>query len=86
MRIYCTQCGGKAQISSSDRLSPSFTRLYCQCLDARGCGYRFVMHLAFSHALVPVSEPVDRMLFDRLREMSSQQRLELVEQLESSPA
>ncbi|WP_083265496.1 ogr/Delta-like zinc finger family protein [Pseudomonas sp. 1D4] len=84
MRIYCTQCRGKARIASRDEVSPAFTRLYCQCLDASDCGHRFVMQLTFSHSLVPISGVVDRMLFDRLREMPSQQRRELLEQLESS--
>jgi len=84
--VYCKECGEKARISSRDDVSPPFARLYCQCLNVKDCGHRFVMTLAFSHALVPAAEPLDRMLFDRLHALPRQQQREMFEQLGISSA
>ncbi|ENQ6409019.1 ogr/Delta-like zinc finger family protein [Pseudomonas aeruginosa] len=81
MRVYCNECGAKARIATRESISAVFTKLYCQCLDAKGCGHRFVMHLTFSHTLIPAAEPLDRILFDRLREMPRHQQVELFNQL-----
>jgi len=86
MRVYCKECGEKARISSRDDVSLSFARLYCQCVDVKSCGHRFVMTLAFSHALVPAAEPLDRMLFDRLHALPRREQREIFEQLGISSA
>ncbi|AVK05182.1 putative ogr/Delta-like zinc finger [Pseudomonas aeruginosa] len=39
------------------------------------------MNLAFSHTLVPAAEPLERILFDRLREMPRHQQRALFDQL-----
>ncbi|BAP25001.1 hypothetical protein [Pseudomonas aeruginosa] len=41
------------------------------------------MQLTFSHALLGPSSPLDKLLFDRLREMPSKERRTLFDQLES---
>jgi hypothetical protein len=66
MRIMCKHCGGKARISSSDRISIDFTRLYCQCSDVKECGHTFVMELGFSHTLNPPSSVIDQLLLNGL--------------------
>ncbi len=79
-RVYCNNCGSKAIITSRDSVSPEFAKLYCFCRNG-DCGHRFVSTLSFSHALVPASEPIDRMLFDRLRDLPRQKQREMFEQL-----
>ncbi len=81
MRVYCKVCGEKARIATREDITPEFAKLYCQCLDAKGCGHRFVMNLSFSHTLVPAAEPLDRLLFDRLRELPRHLQVELFNQL-----
>ncbi|MBN0070506.1 ogr/Delta-like zinc finger family protein, partial [Pseudomonas aeruginosa] len=63
-------------------ISRQFVKLYCQCTNGH-CGQRFVMQLTFSHALLGPSSPLDKLLFDRLREMPSKERRTLFDQLES---
>jgi hypothetical protein len=83
MRVYCKECGSKALILSRDELTLSYTRLYCQCQDAKGCSHRFVMTLTYSHALESTAavEAADCLLFDRLRSLPPQQQREIFEQL-----
>ncbi|EDM67324.1 putative phage gene [Moritella sp. PE36] len=76
MRVTCKFCKGKARISSTDKVSVEFTRLYCQCLDAK-CGHTFVMDLGFSHTLNPPSNIVDQLLVDRVRQMPVEIQREL---------
>lgn len=82
MRIYCTSCESKGRISSRDEVSSLFTKLYCQCLDAK-CGHTWVAHLTFSHTLSPSARTFDKMLFDRLRELPKAKQRELFDQLGS---
>ncbi|WP_433736433.1 ogr/Delta-like zinc finger family protein [Pseudomonas putida] len=84
MRIYCRECSGKGRIASREELSLEFARLYCQCLSV-SCGHTWVTTLTFSHTLRPSAEVVDRLLFDRLRDMPRAKQRELFEQL-ASPA
>jgi len=85
MRIYCKECGGKARIGKRDELSVTFARLYCQCLSV-SCGHTWVTTLAFSHTLSPSAEVVDRLLFDRLRDLPRAQQRELFDQLGTLPS
>ncbi|RPY83700.1 ogr/Delta-like zinc finger family protein [Pseudomonas aeruginosa] len=82
MRIYCPECDSKARIATREEISRQFVKLYCQCTNGH-CGQRFVMQLTFSHALLGPSSPLDKLLFDRLREMPSQERRVLFDQLEN---
>lgn len=80
MRVKCKECGSKGFIGTSDEKSLQFTTLYCHCLDAR-CGHTWVANLAFSHTLSPSSKAVDRLLFDRLKDMPRAQQRDLFELL-----
>ena len=80
MRINCKECGSKGRITSRDELSREFAKLYCQCGSAQ-CGHTWVANLTFSHTSSPSAEAVDRLLFDRLRDMSRSQQRELFDQL-----
>ncbi|MCY1314417.1 Ogr/Delta-like zinc finger [compost metagenome] len=86
MRVYCKECGEKARIASREDISPEFAKLYCQCLDAKSCGHRFVMTLAFSHTLSPAAETQERILFDRLRELPRDKLRDLFDQLGALPS
>ncbi|WP_313315023.1 ogr/Delta-like zinc finger family protein [Stutzerimonas nitrititolerans] len=85
MLVICKECGGKGRISSSDRLSQEFTRLYCHCLNPH-CGHTWVTNLTFSHTLSPSAQAIDRLLFDRLRDLSRSQQRELFDQLGALPS
>lgn len=80
MRVYCRKCYGKGRIASREELSQDFVKLYCQCLDVK-CGHTWVSNLTFSHTLNPSAREVDRLLFDRLRDMPRARQRELFEQL-----
>lgn len=84
VRVYCKECGNKARITSSECMTPMFSRLYCSCLNVH-CGHTFVMHLGFSHSLRPPAGGVDQLLFDRLRGMPEEQRRELIERVSPQP-
>ena len=86
MRVKCKFCGSKSRITSSDRISSEFSRLYCQCNDVRNCGHSFVMELGFSHSLTPPMNVVDQMVVERVRNMSSEQQQELFGSLGMQPA
>lgn len=81
MRVTC-KCGHKGRIASREVLSTDFAKLYCQCLDAK-CGHSWVANLTFSHTLSPSAQTFDRLLIDRLRDMSRTQQRELFEKLGS---
>jgi hypothetical protein len=80
MRVNCRECGGKGRIGSRDEQSIDFAKRYCQCL-APTCGHTWVAHLTFDHTLSPSAQAVDRLLFDRLREMPKSQQRDLFNQL-----
>ena len=79
MRVIC-KCGNKGRISSRETLSSDFSKLYCQCLDAK-CGHTWVAHLTFYRTLSPSAQTFDSMLIERLKEMSTTKQRELFEQL-----
>lgn len=81
MRILCKECGGKARIGTRDEITYEYVRLYCQCLNVH-CGHTFVMNLTYSHALRPPANAVDRLLFDRLRQMPRAEQRQLFDQLD----
>ncbi|WP_273822715.1 ogr/Delta-like zinc finger family protein [Pseudomonas asplenii] len=80
MRIYCTSCGNKGRITSREEVSPVFTKLYCQCQDAK-CGHTWVNNLTFSHTLSPSAQAFDLMILDRLKGMPRAKQRELFDQL-----
>lgn len=82
MRVVCKSCGEKGRIVSRDELSLEFVRLYCQC-SAVVCGHTWVANLTLSHTLSPSAQAVDRLLFDRLRNLPCEKQRDLFEQLNS---
>lgn len=85
MRINCKACGEKARIRSREELSPTFVKLYCQCLDVH-CGHTFVMNLTYSHTLRPSAGAIDQLLFDRLNQLPATQQRQLFDSLERAQA
>jgi len=78
MRVFCKHCSNKARITSTDRISNDFARLYCQCSDVK-CGHTFVMELGFSHTLNPPVSIVDQLLIERMRKMPVEKQRELLD-------
>lgn len=79
MRVMCRSCGSKAIISSTERISDDFSRLYCQCKNVKSCGHTFVMDLGFSHTLNPPTGVIDQLLVERIRQMPVERQQELFE-------
>ncbi|WP_268799052.1 ogr/Delta-like zinc finger family protein [Pseudomonas huanghezhanensis] len=84
MRVNCKECGSKGRIGSREELSAEFAKLYCHCSNA-ACGHTWVANLTFSHTLSPSAQAVDRLILDRLREMSRAQQCELFELIHVCP-
>lgn len=81
MRILCPECGAKSCIQKSNRMSVTYSDLYCSCKDPE-CGHTFVMNLSFSHTLSPSAKTASQMAINLVRSLAPEQRKEL--QLELS--
>ncbi|WP_435249893.1 ogr/Delta-like zinc finger family protein [Vibrio sp. nBUS_14] len=77
MRVICPECGEKARIHKSNRISAGYSDLYCSC-SAPECGHSFVMNLAFSHTLSPSAETTSQLAFEMIKALAPDQRQELV--------
>lgn len=82
MQIQCRECKGKAIITTTNRMTCDFTRLYCSCRDAQ-CRHTFVMQLSYSHAIRPSEVKAQQQLLDQLRDLPPARLRELLEQGES---
>ena len=80
MRVVCPECGEKARIQKSNRISAGYSDLYCSCSDLE-CGHTFVMNLTFSHTLSPSAKTTSQLTFEMVRALAPEQRQELKEQL-----
>ncbi|NOH82833.1 ogr/Delta-like zinc finger family protein [Vibrio sp. 03-59-1] len=80
MRVVCPECGEKARIQKSNRISASYSDLYCSCSDPE-CGHSFVMNLTFSHTLSPSAKTTSQLAFEMIKALAPDQRTELKEQL-----
>ncbi|PMK16032.1 ogr/Delta-like zinc finger family protein [Vibrio splendidus] len=80
MRIVCTECGEKARIQKSNRISAGYSDLYCSCSDPE-CGHSFVMNLTFSHTLSPSAKTTSQLAFEMVKALAPDQRQELKQQL-----
>ncbi|WP_081275639.1 ogr/Delta-like zinc finger family protein [Vibrio cyclitrophicus] len=80
MRVVCTECGEKARIQKSNRISTVYSDLYCSCSDPE-CGHSFVMNLTFSHTLSPSAKTTSQLAFEIVKALSPEQRQELQRQL-----
>ncbi|MCF7493909.1 ogr/Delta-like zinc finger family protein [Vibrio sp. L5-1] len=80
MRVVCPECGEKARIQKSNRISAGYSDLYCSCSDPE-CGHSFVMNLTFSHTLSPSSKTTSQMAFELVKALTPERRAELKNQL-----
>nr|WP_075518858.1 ogr/Delta-like zinc finger family protein [Moritella viscosa] len=76
MRVLCPECGDKSRIQKTNRISNSYTDLYCSCSDPL-CGHSFVMNLSFSHTLSPSAKSTSQMAMELMRTLAPEQRQEL---------
>ena len=80
MRVYCRECGSKGLNKGSDHPSPDFVKIYYTCSSVH-CGHRWVSTVTYSHTTTPSSEKIDRIIFDRLRELPKAKQREIFAQL-----
>ncbi|MFA0038259.1 ogr/Delta-like zinc finger family protein [Vibrio sp. 10N.261.52.A1] len=80
MRVICQECGEKARIQKSTRISASYSDLYCSCSDPE-CGHTFVMNLSLSHTLSPSAKTTSQLVFEMVKALAPDQRQELKQQL-----
>ncbi|HAS6319053.1 TPA: transcriptional regulator [Vibrio vulnificus] len=80
MRVICPECGEKSRIQKSNRISMSYSDLYCSCSDPE-CGHTFVMNLSFSHSLSPSAKTTSQMAFSLVKALAPEQQKELKQQL-----
>ncbi|MCZ8502566.1 ogr/Delta-like zinc finger family protein [Vibrio lentus] len=80
MRVVCPECGEKARIQKSNRISAGYSDLYCSCSDPE-CGHSFVMNLTFSHTLSPSAKTTSQLAFEMVKALAPDQCQELKQQL-----
>ncbi|QXO19225.1 ogr/Delta-like zinc finger family protein [Vibrio ostreae] len=80
MRVLCPECGEKARIQKSNRLTNSVADLYCACGDPE-CGHTFVMNLSYSHTLSPSAKTTSQIAFNLVKALPPEQRQQLKHQL-----
>lgn len=80
MRVIYQECGEKARIQKSNRISAGYSDLYCSCSDPE-CGHTFVMNLSFSHTLSPSAKTTSQLAFEMVKALAPDQRQELKQQL-----
>ncbi|EHH1172432.1 ogr/Delta-like zinc finger family protein [Vibrio parahaemolyticus] len=80
MRVVCPECGQKSRIQKSNRISASYSDLYCSCSDPE-CGHTFVMNLSYSHTLSPSAKTTLQLAFNMVNALAPEHREELKQQL-----
>ncbi|MFS1860925.1 ogr/Delta-like zinc finger family protein [Vibrio lentus] len=84
MRVVYPECGEKARIQKSNRISAGYSDLYCSCSDPE-CGHSFVMKLTFSHTLShtlsPSAKTTSQLAFEMVKALPPEQQKELKQQL-----
>ncbi|MEZ9069244.1 ogr/Delta-like zinc finger family protein [Vibrio atlanticus] len=80
MRVVCPECGEKARIQKSNRISASYSDLYCSCSDPE-CGHSFVMNLSFSHTLSPSAKTTSQLAFEMVKALAPEQRAMIKQEL-----
>ncbi|NRB24052.1 ogr/Delta-like zinc finger family protein [Shewanella sp.] len=80
MRVICPDCGSKAIIGKTNRLSPAHADLYCSCTEPE-CGHTFVANLSFSHTLSPSARTSSALVTELARAMDPTQRKQLQQEL-----
>ena len=80
MRVVCPECGEKACIQKSNRISAGYSDLYCSCSDPE-CGHSFVMNLTFSHTLSPSAKTTSQLAFEMVKALAPEQRAMIKQEL-----
>ena len=80
MRVICKECGKKAIIQKSDRVSASYSKLYCSCTDPE-CGHTFVMELSFKHSLSPSAKTTSEVFTALFKALPKEQRQAIQQEL-----
>nr|WP_258405136.1 ogr/Delta-like zinc finger family protein [Shewanella psychrotolerans] len=76
----CSECGSKAIIGKTNRLSLAHADLYCSCTNPE-CGHTFVANLSFSHTLSPSAKSASAIVSELARALSPVQRQQLQQEL-----
>ncbi|PSW05650.1 ogr/Delta-like zinc finger family protein [Photobacterium lipolyticum] len=80
MRVFCPECGEKARIQKTNRISTSYADLYCSCSDPE-CGHSFVMNLSFSHTLSPSAKNTNELVTALVKALPHEKVKEIHSQL-----
>lgn len=80
MRVMCLECGSKAIIGKTNRLSAAHADLYCSCTNPE-CGHTFVSNLSFSHTLSPSAKTSSTIITELAKAMEPVQRKQLQQEL-----
>lgn len=83
MRIYCRDCGEKAVITKTNRLSLDVSEMYCCCTK---CGHRFVWSAGFKHSLSPSMKEKSEMIVLLFKDLPETKKRDLLHILESDRA
>ena len=80
MRVLCKECGGKAVITKSNRVSAAYTTLYCSCKDSE-CGHSFVMELSYKKSLSPSAKTTSEVVMALCKALPKEQRQAIQQEL-----
>lgn len=80
MRVLCSECGSKAIIGKTNRLSLAHADLYCSCSNPE-CGHTFVANLSYSHTLSPSAKSSTQLVRQLIGSMSPSNRSQLQREL-----
>ncbi|WP_346351028.1 ogr/Delta-like zinc finger family protein [Oceanimonas sp. AH20CE76] len=76
MRVYCRECGEKGRITNTNRMSPDYAELYCQCREAT-CGHTWVETLGYKHTLSPSAKTTAQISFHLSRALPPETQRDL---------
>ncbi|WP_366523432.1 ogr/Delta-like zinc finger family protein [uncultured Microbulbifer sp.] len=80
MMIHCIKCESRAIITSSNRMDPKLTQLYCACKN-QDCGHTFVCDLGFCRTISPPKNDKHTLLKNLLMSLPTKDRLALFESI-----
>ncbi|WP_375750931.1 ogr/Delta-like zinc finger family protein [Vibrio sp. HN007] len=80
MRVICPDCGAKARIGKTNRITSKVSDLYCSCSDPE-CGHSFVVNLCYSHTLSPSAKTTSDLAVRLVSALSPEKQKQLHEQL-----
>ncbi|WP_366523418.1 ogr/Delta-like zinc finger family protein [uncultured Microbulbifer sp.] len=82
MLITCIKCESRAVITSSNRIDPKLTQLYCACKN-KDCGHTFVCDLSFCHTISPPKSDQYTALKGLIMTLPEKDRLTLLESVKN---